>query len=119
MNEAYKDVRRLKMTLKTLEITWVEACCPPYTDATVGRLYSRKSGPNLADGSHCMRGIRKFPNDGALSGIGRCIPVLRICGMEKRKRRGGKVMRSISINTSRRLAGEPKGRGHYIGKGGR
>ena len=33
MNEAYKDVRRLKMTLKTLEITWVEACCPPYTDA--------------------------------------------------------------------------------------
>ena len=36
MNEAYKDVRRLKMTLKTLEITWAEACCPPYTDANVG-----------------------------------------------------------------------------------
>ena len=35
MNEAYKDVRRLKMTLKTLEITWAEACCPPYTDAIV------------------------------------------------------------------------------------
>ena len=34
MNEAYKDVRRLKMTLKTLEITWAEACCPPYTDAS-------------------------------------------------------------------------------------
>jgi AraC-like DNA-binding protein len=33
MNEAYKDVRRLKMTLKTLEITWVEACCPLYTDS--------------------------------------------------------------------------------------
>jgi len=37
MNEAYKDVRRLKMTLKTLEITWVEACCPPYTDASISR----------------------------------------------------------------------------------
>ena len=37
MNEAYKDVRRLKMTLKTLEITWAEACCPPYTDARKGR----------------------------------------------------------------------------------
>ena len=23
----------MKMTLKTLEITWAEACCPPYTDA--------------------------------------------------------------------------------------
>ncbi len=30
---------------------------------------------------------RKFPNDGALSGIGRCISVLRICDMEKRKGR--------------------------------
>ncbi len=29
-----EDVRRLKMTLKTLEITWVEACCLLYTDAT-------------------------------------------------------------------------------------
>jgi len=36
MNEVYKDVRRLKMTLKTLEITWAEACCPPYTDASIG-----------------------------------------------------------------------------------
>ncbi len=35
MNEAYKDVRRLKMTLNPLEITWAEACCPPYTDAIV------------------------------------------------------------------------------------
>ncbi len=24
----------MKMTLKTLEITWAEACCPPYTDAS-------------------------------------------------------------------------------------
>ena len=38
---------------------------------------------------------------------------------KKEKDEEGKVMRSISINTSRRLAGEPKGRGHYIGKGGR
>ncbi len=35
MNEAYKDVRRLKMTLKTLEITWARACCLLYTDATI------------------------------------------------------------------------------------
>jgi len=35
MNEAYKDVRRLKMTLKTLEITRVEACCHLYTDANL------------------------------------------------------------------------------------
>ena len=34
MNEAYKDVRGLKMTLKTLEIAWVEACCLLYTDAS-------------------------------------------------------------------------------------
>ena len=33
MNEAYKDVRRLKVTLKTLEITWARACCLLYTDA--------------------------------------------------------------------------------------
>ena len=48
-------------------------------------LYSGKSGIDLADCSHCMRGIRQLPNDGALSGIGRCIPVLRICDMEKRE----------------------------------
>ena len=33
LSDAYKDVRRLKITLKTLEITCAEACCPPYTDA--------------------------------------------------------------------------------------
>jgi len=27
----------LKMTLKTLEITWIRACCPLYTDAKFGR----------------------------------------------------------------------------------
>ena len=50
-------------------------------------LYSGKSGTDLAGCSHCMRGIRKLPNDGALSGIGRCISVLRLCDMEKREGR--------------------------------
>ncbi len=37
MNEAYKDVRRLKVTLKPLEITWARACCPLYTDVIIER----------------------------------------------------------------------------------
>jgi len=47
MNEAYKDVRRLKMTLKPLEITWVEACCPTYTDANVDVQMSHTRTTNI------------------------------------------------------------------------
>ena len=50
-------------------------------------LYSWDYWPDLAGCSHCMRGIRKLPNDGALSAIGRYIPLLRICDMEKREGR--------------------------------
>ena len=52
MNEAYKDVRRLKMTLKTLEITWARACCPPYTDAMESKYnyqFTQKAEADLDD----------------------------------------------------------------------
>jgi len=59
MNEAYKDVRRLKMTLKTLEITWAEACCPPYTDAKVSNIkVSKIKFPNKSE--HDCAYISKF-----------------------------------------------------------
>ena len=61
-------------------------------------LYSGKSGPNLAGCSHCMRNIRQLPNDGALSGIGRCIPVFRICGMEKREGRQSNLVKCQEEN---------------------
>ena len=50
-------------------------------------LYSRNDRPDMVGCSHCVRGIRKSSHDGALSGIGRCLPVFRIYGMEKREGR--------------------------------